>query len=342
MLRTLLEGNWHIWREAVAHAGPHLRGEQSQQSSTHTPMEIVMPGRLEPARAADEHKLFCGEVVAEGSPPQIRATSAIAAPSSASPRSPLANEGRRAEPQSPNVGKRPREAAFPAGKSLAGLALERPQRARRGTTRYDPDDSAALPQLMGTAKPTPVAARRAATSRAEGHGSPATKRHLNVEMPPSPRVAAASAVLMGVHAPPSEAGWPPAWSPTRMSPRLVGRSMSNDSVPACDALLLLGVGGSGAPRARPPREWSMGQPRTPLSPCSVASRGGAFAGLAYHAQLEAGLMEQEGCGCGTPGSSSAHHPSGGRSSGGKAAAAAGGAKRGRVVHSPAFKLRLVR
>ena len=294
-------------------------------------MEIVLPKQLEPERPVDEQKLFCAEVVTEGPSPRVRASSSIAGPSSASPRSPLANEGRRAEPQSPSVGKRPREAAFPAGKSLSGLALERPQRARRGTTRYDPDDSAALPQLMGTAKPAPapVVARRAATSRPEGHGSPITKRHLNAEMPPSPRVAAASAVLMGVHAPPSE-GWQPGWSPTRMSPRLVGRSMGNDSVPACDALLLLGVGGSGAPRSRAPREWSMGQTRTPLSPCSTA-RGGAFAGL----------MEQDGCGCGTPASSSAHHASDGRSGGGKAAAA-GGAKRGRVVHSPAFKLRLVR
>ena len=61
-------------------------------------MEIELPKPLEPDRAADEHKLFCGEVVAEGSPPQLRAASAIAAPSSASPRSPLANEGRRASP----------------------------------------------------------------------------------------------------------------------------------------------------------------------------------------------------------------------------------------------------
>ena len=51
-------------------------------------MEIELPKPLETDRAADEHKLFCGEVVAEGSPPQLRAASAIAAPSSASPRTP--------------------------------------------------------------------------------------------------------------------------------------------------------------------------------------------------------------------------------------------------------------
>jgi len=58
-------------------------------------------------------------------------------------------------------------------------------------------------------------------------------------------------------------------------------------------------------------------------------------------------MEQEAYGRGTPASSSGYdgqeRSGGDRSSGGKAAAtAAGGAKRGRVVHSPAFKLRLVR
>ena len=259
---------------------------------------LAAEGAAEPDR-----KFLCEESMPGGSRDASPGNIGIAAPATASPRSPLAKEGSRAEPHSPSCGKRPREATFPVVKSLPGLALERPQRQRRGTTRYDPDDTAALPQLMGTGKPNPVIARRASSSRAEDHGSPVTKRHLNTPMPPSPRVAAASAVLMGVHAP-AEA-WPPAWSPTRSSPRLVGRSMndSGSSVPACDALLLLGVGSGGAGGSRPPREWSLGQPRTPLSPRSVASRqsGGAFAGLAYRAQLEAGLFD----GHGTPASSSA-------------------------------------
>lgn len=258
---------------------------------------LAAEGAAEPNR-----KFLCEESMPGGSRDASPGNIGIADPATASPRSPLVKEGSRAEPHSPSCGKRPREATFPVVK-MPGLALERPQRQRRGTTRYDPDDTAALPQLMGTGKPNPVIARRASSSRAEDHGSPVTKRHLNTPMPPSPRVAAASAVLMGVHAP-AEA-WPPAWSPTRSSPRLVGRSMndSGSSVPACDALLLLGVGSGGAGGSRPPREWSLGQPRTPLSPRSVASRqsGGAFAGLAYRAQLEAGLFD----GHGTPASSSA-------------------------------------
>jgi hypothetical protein len=95
-------------------------------------------------------------------------------------------------PSSPSRRKRPREPA-PAPVAVgrgggAGLAAERPQRARKGTTRYDPDDVATVPQMGGRG-------RRAAES-APGDSSPLLNSRATPP-PPSPRVAAASAVLMG-------------------------------------------------------------------------------------------------------------------------------------------------
>lgn len=233
------------------------------------------------------------------------------------------------------------------------LVLERPKRQVKSNTRFDPDMAATRPQLGARAATSSPAPRSPSSSLGDRRTPP----------PPSPRMAAAAAMMMSSSWDAVSRQRSNCDSPVRMSPRLAARV--GQAVPACDALLMLGAvasgtsmphasgvgigpwGGAGQSMMSPP------EPRTPLSPRGNSRQQQTYPSAAHYSGagssdppaicLAASMAANSSPSARRVGNRSGASPSdGGSASEPKRKPPSTGGKRGRVVHSAAFKLRLVR